>query len=249
MAGADLDLGPDRSLPGRPGDLRAVPATTGRHRQPGGSALNAGRAGAHHGNPSRHAAARLPRHADQNADRHAETDASHQFGIPDPEATPDRRFDAIAVGHGDTDSLGGPLGVSLDGPSLRRGGGPARHHRAAAGRPTRQRNRLMFGPACAPVNWSPAKPPRAAVQALTGAAAQIGLAGEDGPRAVAATIRSGFHRAGQRISPLTTRQDHRQAQARRPAKTGWSDAQPRFWGAAENISERSSPPRKRASCL
>ena len=33
-------------------------------------------------------------------------------------------------------------------------------------------------------------------QALTGAATQIGLAGEDGPQAVAATIRSGFHRAG-----------------------------------------------------
>jgi hypothetical protein len=37
---------------------------------------------------------------------------------------------------------------------------------------------------------------RAAVQALTGAATQIGLVGEDGPRAVAATIRSGFQRAG-----------------------------------------------------
>ena len=36
---------------------------------------------------------------------------------------------------------------------------------------------------------------RTAVQALTSAAAQIGLAGEDGPRAVAATIRSGFRRA------------------------------------------------------
>ena len=35
-----------------------------------------------------------------------------------------------------------------------------------------------------------------AIQALTGAATQIGLTGEDGPRAVAATIRSGFHRAG-----------------------------------------------------
>src|SRR5262252_3296948 len=37
---------------------------------------------------------------------------------------------------------------------------------------------------------------RTAVQALTGAATQIGLTGEDGPRAVAATIRSGFYRAG-----------------------------------------------------
>ena len=37
---------------------------------------------------------------------------------------------------------------------------------------------------------------RTAIQALTSAATQIGLADEDGPRAVAATIRSGFHRAG-----------------------------------------------------
>jgi hypothetical protein len=37
---------------------------------------------------------------------------------------------------------------------------------------------------------------RTATEALTSAATQIGLAGEDGPRAVAATIRSGFHRAG-----------------------------------------------------
>ena len=37
---------------------------------------------------------------------------------------------------------------------------------------------------------------RTAIQALTGAAIRIGLAGEDGPRAVAATIRSGLHRAG-----------------------------------------------------
>jgi hypothetical protein len=34
-----------------------------------------------------------------------------------------------------------------------------------------------------------------ATEALTGAATQIGLVGADGPRAVAATIRSGFHRA------------------------------------------------------
>jgi hypothetical protein len=37
---------------------------------------------------------------------------------------------------------------------------------------------------------------RTATDALTAAATQIGLTGEDGPRAVAATIRSGFHRAG-----------------------------------------------------
>ena len=37
---------------------------------------------------------------------------------------------------------------------------------------------------------------RTATEALTSAATQIGLTGEDGPRAVAATIRSGFHRAG-----------------------------------------------------
>jgi hypothetical protein len=42
---------------------------------------------------------------------------------------------------------------------------------------------------------------RTAIQALTGAATQIGLADEDGPRAVAATIRSGFHRAGAAQEP------------------------------------------------
>jgi hypothetical protein len=42
---------------------------------------------------------------------------------------------------------------------------------------------------------------RTAALALTDAAAQIGLAGEDGPRAVAGTIRSGFHRAGAAYEP------------------------------------------------
>jgi hypothetical protein len=42
---------------------------------------------------------------------------------------------------------------------------------------------------------------RAAVRALTGAATQLGLAGEDGQRAVAATIRSGFQRAGATYQP------------------------------------------------
>jgi hypothetical protein len=37
---------------------------------------------------------------------------------------------------------------------------------------------------------------RTAIQALTSAATQIGLASEDGPHAVTATIRSGFRRAG-----------------------------------------------------
>jgi len=37
---------------------------------------------------------------------------------------------------------------------------------------------------------------RTAIEALTSAATQIGLAGEDGPRAVTATIRSGLGRAG-----------------------------------------------------
>ena len=37
---------------------------------------------------------------------------------------------------------------------------------------------------------------RTAIGALTSTATQIGLDREDGPRAVAATIRSGFHRAG-----------------------------------------------------
>jgi hypothetical protein len=40
-----------------------------------------------------------------------------------------------------------------------------------------------------------------AALALTGAATQIGLAGEDGPRAVAATIRSGFRRTGAGYEP------------------------------------------------
>ncbi len=38
-------------------------------------------------------------------------------------------------------------------------------------------------------------------QALTDAAARLGLAREDGQRAVAATIRSGFHRAGAAYEP------------------------------------------------
>jgi hypothetical protein len=42
---------------------------------------------------------------------------------------------------------------------------------------------------------------RAAAQALTGAATKIGLTGEDGRRAVAATIRSGFHRVGVAYDP------------------------------------------------
>jgi len=42
---------------------------------------------------------------------------------------------------------------------------------------------------------------REATRALTGAATQIGLTDEDGQRAVAATIRSGFQRAGARYQP------------------------------------------------
>ena len=42
---------------------------------------------------------------------------------------------------------------------------------------------------------------REAARALTGAATQIGLAAEDGQRAVAATIRSGFQRAGAAYQP------------------------------------------------
>ena len=41
----------------------------------------------------------------------------------------------------------------------------------------------------------------AAGQALTDAAAQVGLVGEDGQRAVAATIRSGFQRMGVAYEP------------------------------------------------
>jgi hypothetical protein len=64
---------------------------------------------------------------------------------------------------------------------------------------------------------------RAAVQALTGAATQIGLAGEDGQRAVAATIRSGLHHAGAAYEPL----EHA-AKDTRLARSLWSDAQPRL---------------------
>jgi hypothetical protein len=46
--------------------------------------------------------------------------------------------------------------------------------------------------------------PRTAIQALTSAATHIGLASEDGPSAVAATIRSGFHRAGAAQDPYAT---------------------------------------------
>ena len=42
---------------------------------------------------------------------------------------------------------------------------------------------------------------REAARALTGAATQIGLADEDGQGAVAATIRSGFQRAGATYQP------------------------------------------------
>ena len=64
---------------------------------------------------------------------------------------------------------------------------------------------------------------RTAAQALTDAAAQIGLAGEDGPRAVAATIRSGFHRAGAAYEPPdhpaeTTGRSGRHAPPATPAK-------------------------------
>ena len=45
---------------------------------------------------------------------------------------------------------------------------------------------------------------RTAAEVLTGAATQIGLVGDDGPRAVAATIRSGFHRAGTAYEPPPT---------------------------------------------
>jgi hypothetical protein len=43
--------------------------------------------------------------------------------------------------------------------------------------------------------------PRTTVRALIGAADQIGLVREDGARAAAATIRSGFHRAGAAYEP------------------------------------------------
>jgi hypothetical protein len=51
---------------------------------------------------------------------------------------------------------------------------------------------------------------RTAAEVLTGAATQIGLVADDGPRAVAATIRSGFQRAGTGYEPpgYPSREDH-----------------------------------------
>jgi hypothetical protein len=66
-----------------------------------------------------------------------------------------------------------------------------------------ERNRLLFwaslriGELVAEGNLDVA----AAWQALTDAAAQVGLVGEDGQRAVAATIRSGFQRMGVAYEP------------------------------------------------
>jgi len=60
---------------------------------------------------------------------------------------------------------------------------------------------------------------RTAALALTSAAAQIGLAGEDGPRTVAATIQSGFHRAGQPVSRLDHPSDHRRRPETRSPET------------------------------
>jgi hypothetical protein len=68
---------------------------------------------------------------------------------------------------------------------------------------------------------------RTAALALTDAAAQIGLAGEDGPRAVAATIRSGFHRAGTAYEPPdhpaeTTGRSRKTRPASHPGRAGFT---------------------------
>ena len=87
------------------------------------------------------------------------------------------------------------------------GGGHARLHgiigRLLAAR-RGERNRLLFwaslriGELVAEGDLDAA----AAGQALTDAAAQVGLVREDGQRAVAATIRSGFERMGVAYEPL-----------------------------------------------
>jgi hypothetical protein len=60
---------------------------------------------------------------------------------------------------------------------------------------------------------------REAARALTGAATQIGLADEDGQSAVAASIRSGFQRAGATYQPPDhPARDHRQDQDTCPAR-------------------------------
>jgi len=99
-----------------------------------------------------------------------------------------------------------PVLVASAGTGHGGGGGQARLHgiigRLLAAR-RGERNRLLF--------WASLRigelvadgdlDAGAAGQALTDAAAQIGLVGEDGPRAVAATIRSGFQRMGVAYEP------------------------------------------------
>ena len=99
-------------------------------------------------------------------------------------------------------ALAGPPPAAAAGTRTGRGGGSGQARlRGIIGRLLAarrgERNRLLF--------WASLRAgelvadgdldARTATLALTDAAAQIGLAGEDGPRAVAATIRSGFHRA------------------------------------------------------
>jgi len=104
--------------------------------------------------------------------------------------------------------LAGPPPIPVTSPRAGRGsgGGQARLHgiigRLAAAR-RGERNRLLFwaslriGELVAEGNLDAA----AAGQALTDAAAQVGLVREDGQRAVAATIRSGFERMGVAYDP------------------------------------------------
>lgn len=103
-AGADLDLGADGSLPGRPGDLSLGQVSRGRNRRraPDGAALNLAEGSAHHVPGYAHADANSPRHANADADRKGHADQfgvsnADQFGRPDRDAAPDRHSDAIAV--------------------------------------------------------------------------------------------------------------------------------------------------------
>jgi len=86
-----------------------------------------------------------------------------------------------------------------------------------------------------------------ATEALTGAATQIGLAREDGRRAVAATMRSGFHRVGvayeapDRAAEIIA--TPRRTPGHKPlvSADSWSDAQPRLWEAADASAASDEP--------
>lgn len=86
-AGADLDLDPDRGLPGR----LVFRRTYDDHNQhPDGKALDYAHADTDHTTANDHA----------NAEGHAD-----EFGVPDRHATPDWRTDGVAVRDSGADSV------------------------------------------------------------------------------------------------------------------------------------------------